>query len=142
MTQDRKRQQEPIRLLVDLLAEDILAASDAEILAEMREDGDDPDRAASDMLGVFERALILSNKSRLAAARLAVAAERQSRGAAPIIDIADARRQLRDALMRKDLPLTMAARNENELSDADVIGLVQDMRELGILPSDDESDGH
>jgi hypothetical protein len=81
MTQDRKRQQGPIRLLVDLLAEDILAASDAEILAEMREDGDDPDRAASDMRGLFERALILSNKSRLATARAAVAAERQSRGA-------------------------------------------------------------
>jgi len=138
MTQDRKRQQEPIRLLVDLLAEDILAASDA----EMHEDDDDPDRAASDMRGLFERALILSNKSRLAAARAAVAAERQSRGATPTIDIADARRQLRNALTRKDRPLTMAARNENELSDADVIGLVQDMRELGILPSDDESDGH
>ena len=142
MTQDRKRQQGPIRLLVDLLAEDILAASDAEILAEMREDGDDPDRAASDMRGLFERALILSNKSRLATARAAVAAERQSHGATPIVNIAGARRQLRDALTRKDLPLTMAARNENELSDADVVGLVQNMRELGILPPDDESDGH
>jgi hypothetical protein len=36
----------------------------------------------------------------------------------------------------------MAARNESELSDADVIGLVQNMLELGILPPDDESDGH
>jgi hypothetical protein len=37
--------------------------------------------------------------------------------------------------------LTLAARNENELSDVDVLGMLQDLEELGIVARDDEGDG-
>ena len=39
------------------------------------------------------------------------------------------------------MKLTLAARNENELSDADVLGMLQDLEELGIIRPDDESAG-
>ena len=41
--------------LADFAVEDIMAASDAEIDAELREDGLDPAKVASDMRKAFER---------------------------------------------------------------------------------------
>lgn len=41
-----------------------------------------------------------------------------------------------------DIKLTLAARNENELSDADVQGMLQDLEELGLVVSDEQSGGH
>jgi hypothetical protein len=40
-----------------------------------------------------------------------------------------------------NVKLTLAARNENELSDADVLGMLEDLEELGITMLDDESTG-
>jgi tetratricopeptide (TPR) repeat protein len=34
--------------------------------------------------------------------------------------------------------LTLAARKEDELSDADVLGMLEDLKELGVIPPDDE----
>jgi hypothetical protein len=54
-----------------------------------------------------------------------------------------ARERLRSVL--KTLPegqqLTLAARKESELSDADVVGLLEDLRELGVAFPDDGRDG-
>jgi hypothetical protein len=43
------------------------------------------------------------------------------------------------AMCPPDVKLTLAARNENELSDADVLGMLQDLEELGIVAPDDEN---
>jgi hypothetical protein len=55
--------------------------------------------------------------------------------------MANVRDRLRRALATcsPDIKLTIAARNENELSDADVLGMLQDLEELGIVAPDDES---
>jgi hypothetical protein len=37
------------------------------------------------------------------------------------------------------MKLTLAARNESDLSDADILGMLQDLEELGIVVTDDES---
>ena len=57
--------------------------------------------------------------------------------------MANARERLRRVLAScpPDMKLTLAARNENELSDADVLGMLQDLEELGIIRPDDESAG-
>ena len=56
-----------------------------------------------------------------------------STGAMPV-DIAEARRLLRAVLTMPNAPeaLTLAARKESELSDADVAGMIDDLRELGL----------
>ncbi len=36
----------------------------------------------------------------------------------------------------------MAARKESELSDADILGLLDDLRALGVLPSGDDNNGN
>jgi hypothetical protein len=33
--------------------------------------------------------------------------------------------------------MTLAARNEEELSDEDILGIIEDLRELGALPDED-----
>ena len=48
---------DPIARLADALVEDILATPDEEILAEMREDGLDPERVARHMRGLVEQAI-------------------------------------------------------------------------------------
>jgi hypothetical protein len=141
MTQQKNREPRPIDKLANLLVDDILGASDDEILAEFRADGGDPERYVVEMRARFEKSVIWNNKTRLAAAKAAVAADKRRRAqhSASVIDIASARRRLREVLMRTDLPqpLTLAARKESDLSDADILGLVADLEELGILPPED-----
>jgi hypothetical protein len=87
----------------------------------------------------FEKA---GNKARLKAARAVLdAAASNARQAAKVIDIAEARRKLRVILASGAVvgKLTMAARNENELSDADVLTMIADLRELGLWPEDKDN---
>lgn len=126
--------------LADLLVEDILGTTDEDILAEFRETDGDPERHAGDMRARFETSLIAANKKLLATARAGVAASH-----APLsepeqaVDIAAARARLRAALNKSELAqqLTLAARKEGEMSDADVLSMLDDLRELGVLPPDD-----
>jgi hypothetical protein len=141
MTERQNKQREAIDRLEDALVDDILAASDEDILAEAREDGTDPEAVAAAMQALFEQAL---GKVRLAAAKAAVAAERR-RPAADVIplDPAAARRMLDRALARDPETasrLTMAARKARGaiLSDEEVRGLLQDFQELGALPPPEE----
>jgi hypothetical protein len=140
MTGKPKTARAALDRLADALVVDILSASDEAILAEFTESGGDPERHAADMRALFERALIVANKKRLAAAKAGAAASRRPAGtSAPTIDIATARAQLRAALEAPSLPhkLTLAARKENELSDADILSMLDDLRELGVLPPKD-----
>ena len=138
---------EPLDRLADALAEDILNTSDEDILAEFRESGGDAARAAADMRALFETSVIAANKRRLAAAKAGVAASRRGTAGAfalrAPIDIAEARRRLHAALKSPAAgpKLTLAARKESELSDDDILGMIDDLEELGILPPGDESDG-
>ncbi len=92
----------------------------------------------------FERSIIIANKGKLKAAKAGVA---QSValviGPAPPIDIHKARAILRRLMAQPDATahLTMAARKESELSDADVVGLLADLRALGVAIPDDKEDG-
>lgn len=139
MTGKPKSERAALDRLADALVEDILSATDKDILAELREAGDDPERHAADMRARFEKSLIAANKGRLAAARAGVAASHLPASMpVPAIDIGIARARLRAAL---DVPgvrqrLTLAARKESELSDADIISMLEDLQELGLLLED------
>jgi len=144
MTQSSRAGRDALDRLAAALVQDTIEASDADILAEFREATGDPEQFAATMRDLFEKAALRANKRRLETARAKVAAEHGGRRAltAPP-DIAEARRRLRALL---DVPgvaqaLTLAARKENELSDADVLGMLEDLRELGVLPDDAEDQG-
>jgi hypothetical protein len=139
MTERKNSGREALDRLADFLVEDVLSASDTDILAELKEEGIDPESDAACMRTLFERTVLEANKRRLQAARAAVQAGKSAqRPANALFDIQEARRRLRSVLEQKGMPqrLTMAARKESELSDADVLSMAQDLDELGLLPPD------
>jgi hypothetical protein len=123
--------------LANVFVDDVLNASDEDILAEAREDHPDPAAAAAQAKALFEKALILAGKGKLGAARTALAQHRVSASVVRL-DPAAARRRLEQILTRDpDMAhkLTLAARKDQGqgLSDNDVQGLLDDLAELGIL---------
>lgn len=144
MTGKDDRAGQPFDRLADAFAEDIFNVPDEQILAEFREDGREPDQNAVEMRALFEKSLLTMNKARMASAKAGAAASRHVPmvQTASVVDIADARARLRAVLARADaIPgLTLAARKENELSDADVLGMLEELAELG-LPDDNTDAG-
>jgi hypothetical protein len=141
MTRPGKVGREGLARLVDVLVDDLLATPDREIVAEFVEEKGDPARNADVMRVLFEKSVLKSNKDRLHAARASLEADRAAPVTAKIVSMANIRGRLRRILAAcpPEVKLTLAARNENELSDADVLGMLQDLEELGIVAPDDES---
>jgi hypothetical protein len=131
---ERKEAQEAIRALRQVIADDIIAASDEEILTQFAEDVGSPDENAARMRALLERAVLLANKARLQAARAGAVASKASSPNSPT-PIFDARARLRQVLdaHAHDKSFTLAARKESELSDSDVLDMLEVMRELGLL---------
>jgi hypothetical protein len=133
--------------LADFLVDDILSMSDEDVLAEFREAHGDPDHNAAELRALFEKSVLISNKKRLAAAKAGIIENRRppilSLSTATPIDMQAARARLRTVINTPGLPqkITLAARKESELSDADIIGILEDLRELGILAPDDSQNG-
>jgi hypothetical protein len=139
MTGPQNKQRKALDRLNHALVDDILAASDEDILAEAREDGTDPEAVAAAMRALFEQTVSAGGKARLAAAKAAVAAERTRPATIIPLDPAAARRLLDRALARDPetaSKLTLAARKAKGavLSDEEVRGLLEDFQELGALP--------
>ena len=126
--------------LVQSMVEDILDTPDDEILAEYRAEGGDVGKLVSQMRVRLEAEKLKARKGRLAAARAGLAASRAPLPRPSLGSTQDARVRLAQALAAcsPSARLTLAARNESELSDADVLGMLEDLAELGIDVPDDE----
>jgi len=126
--------------LADLIVEDIMSATDEEVLSEFRNTQGDPLQHAVDMRNVFEKTIIAMNKQRLVAARIGVDVYRRKCIVQPskVIDMDSARKMLGNVLesSTQEHQITLAARKETEMSDADVISMIEDIKELGVNPSD------
>ena len=145
MTGKKSEARDALNRLADALVDDVLGASDQEILAEFREAGGDPEKLAGDMRALFERSVLAANKSKLVAAKAGAARAKASpiHNAAPI-DIAAARKRRHEIFQTPSISekITMAARKESELSDADVIAMLEDLRALGIIDDGDTGGGN
>lgn len=145
MTAPGNSDREALDRLADALVEDVLGASDAVILAETKEDGEDPEIVADAMRALFEKVVAADGKTRMAAARAAVAADRRRSAVVIPFDPIAARRLLDRALARDPEAankLTMAARKgkTGDLSDDEVRSLLEDFRDLGALPPPNDPD--
>lgn len=141
MTGHDKKERKALNRLADALVDDILSASDEDILAEFRETHGAPDRNAAELRNLFEKSILVANKKRLVAAKAGAAAIRRPVRVSSTgpIDMQAARARLRAIANTPGIPqrVTLAARKENELSDNDILGVLEDLRELGVLPPDD-----
>jgi len=142
MTGTNNQKRETLNRLADVLIEDVLAASDQEILAEFLEAQGDPAKNTAAMRALFETSVQKANKDRLRAAQAGLAASRRRAVTSKIVNMKNVRERLRRVLAScpPETKLTLAARNEEELSDADVLGMLQDLEELGFVAPGDESD--
>lgn len=134
---------EMLSRLAYALVEDILSATDEEVLKEAAEIYDDPTEEVKKATAIFQKARTAAGKKRLVAAQAAVRSENQSGAKILHMDGPTARRKLNTIL--RDHPeagaeFTLAARKEQELSDDDVKGMLDDLRELGIYNPEDESE--
>ena len=146
MTGKGDKERVALSRLANALTDDILSASDDDILADLRDAGEDPAKNADDMRALFEKTVLLANKKRLSVAKAGAASVREV-FAPPVssaVDIMDARARLRRIIEAPSgaQKVTLAARKESEMSDSDVLGMLDDLVELGILsrPNDAESD--
>jgi hypothetical protein len=122
------------RALRQALVDEILSASDEDILAQFSEDFGSSEANAAQMRASFEKTVLLANKDKLQAARKDVAALNVS-VAVSTIPIGEAREKLRQIMTEhaNDKTFTLAARNESELSDDDVLDMLDALRELGLV---------
>lgn len=129
--------------LTDLMVEDILSTPDADIINDLQEFKDEPKVAADRMRSIIGQARNVIAKRRLEAAKVAVAASKRHQSISTTATDPAAARQLLKRLAANDpdvrQKITLAARNEDELSDRDIVGILDDLRELGVIPEDDEA---
>jgi hypothetical protein len=111
----------------------ILAATPAEVAAELRALGLDPKTAAAVMRAKIEAAVRARGKKLMQTAAEQVRRDRGLR----VITVGepatgDLRAKLARLLSRPGVPTTLAARDGRTMSDADIVSLIEDLAELGI----------
>lgn len=145
MSEDNRKECDALAHLADLLVDEIINTSDEDILTELKEDGLNPKENAAIMRALFEKSLISMNKRRLVVARSGVNAYKSANKGllSSPVNIQEARRLLRNFVENssQNHQMTIAARKESELSDADILSMIEDLYELGVLPPTDKSKG-
>ena len=141
MTGDQKNERNALDRLTDALVDDILDASNEELLAEVAEDGIDLAGRVGKLREVFEGAVTEVGKAKLAAARRAAANAERSGARVVRIDRDDSRRRY-DAMIAQDPnlteKLTLAARKGEGQSERDIESAIEDLAELGAFDEEDD----
>ena len=122
------------KLVADILIDDILDSSDDEILSEAREKYDDVDSEIARTRSIINAAVIKSRKSRLIIAKEQLEKNKTTKRENYVLSfsISDKRRLINQAKESVD-SLTLAARNEDEMSEQNVDGVLQDLIDLGVI---------
>lgn len=133
MTDKRSDERRHLASLADALFDDLIAASDDDILGEVAKAGGDLAKISDRMRSQFEETVIQARKERMKAAKAGRKAAQTARSVAEVVDISIARRALKQALSKDGL--SMAARNETEsdLTDEEVLRKYNDLIRLGVI---------
>ncbi len=137
---------EMLNRLADELVSDVISTSDADILSEASEDYGSPEVAADHVRSILKNAQQQVAKQRLVAAREAVNQFKDNEKCAKVIslDPVRARRALEKTLLahpESTRELTIAARKGSDLSDSDVLSMLEDLRDLGLYDPDSDCEG-
>lgn len=125
------RKKDPgVTRLEDEMVEDVFAMSDAEIAAELREEGVDIDAFDKEMDDLFASALAEGGQRRLQDARKAVDLHHERQKRKEQQKSQDELRAQIAAIVSKNPDLTMAARNFEKEHDGDLEGVLEDLQEL------------
>ena len=119
--------------ITDFLVEDILNASDEEIMAEAKEDYADVKAEAEHIHKLIKSAIFDHGKTQLKEAKKQFIADKEKRNKnVSVISLEDKRALIR-RLSESNTGLTLAAREENKMSDRDLDACIQSAYELGLI---------
>ena len=123
--------------VADILVSDILQASDEEIVSEAHKVFDDVDSVISEARNIIDASVMKSRKSKLTAARAQLEKSKGTKQETNVLlfSISDKRKLISQAKNSVD-SLTLAARNEEKVSEADADGILQDLIKLGVIDED------
>ena len=139
-----KNHMEKLRALLDAVEEDILRASDEEIIEDTKTAREDPEASAQHVQSLIQSGIKRQRQKKLRAAREGYnrSAARQQRSTSPLPDDSAERRALLDGILAShgNVPreITMAFREGKHMSDDDVASILDDLVELGILAEKNE----
>lgn len=125
-----KKKAPGVTRLEDEMVEDVFAMSDAEIDAELREEGVDIDAFDKEMDDLFASALAEGGQRRLQNARKAVDLHHERQKRKKQQKSQDELRAQIAAIVAGNTDLTMAARNFEKEHDGDLEGVLEDLQEL------------
>jgi hypothetical protein len=125
-----KKKDPGLTRLEDEMVEDVFAMSDAEIDAELREEGVDIDAFDKEMDNLFASALAEGGQRRLQNARKAVDLHHERQKRKEQQKSQDELRAQIAAIVAGNTDLTMAARNFEKEHDGDLEGVLEDLQEL------------
>lgn len=142
MTKRNDKSRKSLMSLADALFEDLMNASDDEILSDFREAGGDPVAHGEKMRALFEKTTTQSKKSRLTSAKERMKQSQVSRSSRHVMSIDEAKKRLHTVLSNEAQALTLAARyeNESEMSDDETFDMVDDLIELGLIGTSDQDE--
>ena len=130
----------PIGRLADELVADIMAMSDAELLAEVEAEGLNAEDEADRIRAIISTATARSGKSRLQTARAeidrATGAGRGQVHQLPLRDRAAVLARFANDDTKLQSRLTMAARNGDGITEKEMDDILADLRELGAIDED------
>jgi hypothetical protein len=125
-----KKKDTGVTRLEDEMVEDVFAMSDAEIAAELREEGVDIDAFDREMDDLFSSALAEGGQRRLQEARNAVDLHHERQKRKEQQKSQDGLRAQIAVILSKNPDLTMAARNFEKEHDGDLEGVLEDLQDL------------
>lgn len=130
----------PIARLADELVADVMSMSDAELLAEVEEEGLNAEYEADRIRAIISTATAQAAKSRLKAARAEIdrgaGATRGQVHQLPIRDRAAVLARFANDDAKLQSRLTMAARNGESITEKEMDDILSDLRELGAIDED------
>lgn len=128
--------------LLDAASDAVMASSDAEILAESKQEYPDPAARVKELRAMAAERIIASKKQRLSLARKALdAAQSQVQGLTKALTSEEMRARIQRLLPGSSSAgdwLTLAFRKGEDMSDADMQSLLEDLEDLARLNKKDE----
>ncbi len=120
--------------VANILVDDILEASDEKILDEANETYDDIDSEVKKTKNLIYSAVMKSRKSRLAIIKKELNKNKSKRLDNNILSLpVNDKRKLIEDLKKSNESLTLAARNEEAMSEVDINSAIQDLIDLGVI---------
>jgi hypothetical protein len=136
MTNSKNKATSQIERIADMIFRDLLETSDEEILVEAAEDGMDIKKEVERISSIISEASFISGKAKLAAAKKALL-ERKTAKLRPFHSLSiQKKKEIMHNLESNDnlrKEVTLAARNENELSEVDLEAYLQSLYDLKVI---------